>query len=410
MRNTFAIKFYCREAKAKKDGKAPVEVSLIVRGDRQMWQLPKFCEPSKFKSLGSKSDVKIYCHNVENKLNEIYTSLSLAGEPISAFIIKDIFVNGTTRYSYTLNKMFEDGLQLKVKENCEPRLYDKYVLTKDRFLEYTGIDGNREAGVVKYNDIMVYKAKLDNTFKPNTVVKELQRTKFFFLLAFNSGKIKANPFASITIKKPQTENIFLTQEEIGKIRDLRITNDRLDKIRSTFLFMCYSGLEYADMAELIPEDVQTSPKGQLYIKKKRVKTGIEYISILYRDAVEVWNLYDGKLPLVSNAKFNLYLKEIQKAAGIDKNLTTLICRHSYATFLLNECSLPIDIVSKMLGHTNTVQTKTYAKMLDTSVFEANTNAQQHTVAKPVTKAQTPELPDDDLEAFQILLGIKSSEP
>lgn len=398
MKNTFAIKFYCRPVKTKKDGKAPVEVSLSVRGDRQIWQLPKSCEPAKFKTLGPKSDIMIYIHNVENKLNEIYTSLSLANEPISAFIIKDIYINGITRYSYTLGKMFEEGLEFKSGENCEPVLYRKYELSKDRFIELTGIDANREAGSVKHSDILLFKAKLDKLFKPHTVEKEMQRTKFFFLLAFNNGKIKANPFANITIKKSEGDIVYLTQEEIAAIRNLRVTNDRIDRIRSTFLFMCYTGLEYADMEALKPEDVQTAPDGKMFIKKKRVKTGIEYFSILLEDAPQLWKLYEGELPLCSNQIFNKYLKELSNSAKIDKNVTTLSARHSYAMFLLNEQRLPMDIVSKMLGHTNTNQTKTYAKLLDTSVLEAVSVSQ-------INKQGSAFLSDQELIDFQELLQL-----
>ena len=401
MKNTFAIRFYCRPAKVKKTtGQAPVEVSLIVRGDRQIWQLPKYCEPEKFKKLKANSDIKIYCHNVENKLNEIYTSLTLSNDPISAFIIKDIYMNGASRYSYTLDKMFKDGLDFKLAEDVDPKLYRKYELSKDRFLELTEIDKNREAGSVKHSDILLFKSKLDKKFKPNSVEKEMQRTKFFFLLAFNNGKIKTNPFANITIKKPKSDNVFLTQDEINIIRNLKITNDRYDRIRSTFLFMCYTGLEYADMEQLKPEDVKERDNGQLYIKKKRVKTGIEYTSILYEDAIYLWKLYDGKLPLCSNQKFNLYLKKIQEWSKIDKNITTLTARHSYATYLLNERKLPLDIVSSMLGHTNTTQTKTYAKMLDTTIFDK--------AAEPNPSQPTNEqvyIPDQELREFQEMLGI-----
>lgn len=401
MKNTFCVKFYCRPAKVKKaTGKAPVEVSLIVRGDRQMWQLPKACEPERFKSLRADDDIKIFCHNVENKLNEIYTALTLADEPISAYIIKDIYINGATRYSYTLDKMFQEGLDFKTAEGCEARLWRKYELSKDRFLSIMQIDKNREANSVKHGDILLYQNKMNKMFKPHTVRKDIQRLKFFFLLAFNNGKIKTNPFANITTKTPEGEITFLTQDEITVIRNLTVVSDRIDKIRSTFLFMCYCGLEYADMVELLPTDVKTNDKGQLYIKKKRVKTGVEYTAILYEDAIYLWKLYQGKLPICSVQKFNLYLKQLAQMAKIDKNITTLTARHSYATFLLNEQHLPMDIVSAMLGHTNPTQTKVYAKLLDTTVFDS---AAQQKILKPTSEQLY--LPDKELAEFQEILGI-----
>ena len=97
--------------------------------------------------------------------------------------------------------------------------------------------------------------------------------------------------------------------------------------------------------------------------------------------MEIWDFYDGKIPLISNQKMNKYLKKCQKIAKIDKNLTTLCARHTYATMALNK-GLSIDIVSKMLGHLNTKQTKTYAELLSTTVLDAN-EALQKSPYKPL---------------------------
>ena len=397
-RNTFCVRFYCRKTNTRKNGKAPVECSIIVRGERVMFGLPKYCEPDKFKGLSDKSDIMLYVHNVENKINEIYTARSLAGETISAFILKDIYLNGAIKTSYTLEKMFADGLALKMAQGGTA--YEKYRLVRDYFYKFTSMPPTKEAATVNRTDILNLIPKFEKIHQPQTVAKDLRRLKYFWKLAFESGKITVFPFTNISYKVQATEGVYLTQEEIGRIRDLRITNYRLDKVRDTFLFMCYTGLEYADMEALEKTDVQKSPEGQLYIKKKRVKTQIPYTSILYEDAVYLWDLYKGELPLYSNQKFNEYLKEIATAAGIEKNITTLTARHSYATYLLSEKGLSMDIVSAMLGHTSTKHTKVYAKMLDTAVFKANKEA---TLGTP-TREQVY-IPDKELRDFQEMLGI-----
>lgn len=395
MRNTFKIRFYCRPAKIRKStGEAPVECSVIVSGERQIITLPRSCKPEDFPT----PDLKIYCHGVENKINEIYTALSVADEPISAFILKDIYINGARRVSYPLKKMFEDGLRLKAQQGGDISTYRKYEHIQERFTELTEIPLAREAGSVTHADILKFKAGLDKIHKPQTVHKEMMHLKYFFLLAFNSGKIRRNPFASIKIRKPEVENIFLTQEEVGRIRDLRIANERLSKVRDLALFMAFSGLEYADMCELEPEDFQEK-NGLVFIKKKRVKTGVEYISVLYEDAVELREVYGGKIPVISCQKFNFYLKEIQEKAKIEKNLTSIIFRHTYGTYLLQK-GLSLDIVSKMLGHTNQEQTRTYASLLDETVLKANAGLARTVTpskpSKPVT-GQTGGSGDEDWE-------------
>ena len=404
MRRTFKIKFYCRQSRARKDGTAPVEISIIVDGGREIFSLPRSCKPEDFPT----PDLKIYCHGVENKINEIYTALSVADEPISAFILKDIYLNGNRRTSYTLKQMFDDGLALKRSQGVEPETYAKYKLTIQHFYDALKMQPAREAGSVTHGDILLFQAAMDAEYKPHTVRKIMMRLKYFFLLAFNSGKIRANPFAGIKPRKVESSVTYLTQEEVGAIRSLPLEGT-LARVRDTFLFMCYSGLEYADVAALTPEDFQEKDN-LIYIKKARVKTGIEYVSVLYGDALEIRKIYGGKIPLLSNQKMNVFLKVIASSAGITKNVSTLTARHTYGTYLLG-IGLSLDVVSKMLGHNSSQQTRVYAELLDDAVLAANAGVKDTsgvTIPPAAYKpAREPDLalPEDDLEAFKMLLGI-----
>lgn len=398
MRRTFKIRFYCRESRRRKDGTAPVEISVIVDGTREIFSLPRSCEPSKFPT----PDLKAYCVGIEKKFNEIYTALSLADEPISAFILKDIYLNGARKVSYTLAQMFADGLSLKSSEDPGLTAYRKYELVKRHFYEKTGLNPNREAGSVTHADILAFKASLDAVHKPQTVQKEMTRLKYFFNLAWNSGKIKRNPFAQIKIRRVVTENVYLTAEELTAIADAQITNDTLDRVRDAFVFMAGTGLEYADMETLRTEDVKTDGTRR-YIRKKRVKTGVEYLTVLTDRAAEIWDFYGGKIPLLSNQKMNAYLKKVAEIARITgKNVSTLTARHTFATQRLNE-GLSMEVVSRMLGHLDTKQTRVYAKLLDNTVFDAldGLERQQSTKVSPEVR-KAPEkavLDEEDIEWF-----------
>lgn len=417
MRHTFKIRFYCRACKTRKDGTAPVECSVIVDGQRQFIILPKSCKPADFPT----PDLKIYCTGVENRINEIYTALSVADEPITSYIIKDIYLNGARKISYTIGDMFADGLKLKMKQNTEPATYRKYELTKEHFIKLLELNPNREAGSITHNDILTFKAALDAKYKQPTVEKILMRTKYFFLLAFNSGKIRTNPFGGIKIKHVDSSIAYLEESDLQKIRDAEIDNDRIDKVRDVFLFLCGTGLEWADLRVLEPTDVQTRNTLH-FIKKKRVKTGVEYLSILTDEAWDIWTLYGGKLPVISPQKFNLYLKELGKTSKLSNpEISSLVARHTYATGLLNK-GLSIEVVSKMLGHTTTSQTRVYAKLLDTSVFEANERLKEEkgsiTPEKPISpqnslksgkKQKIEPVPEDweeELDYFSEKMGLK----
>lgn len=414
MRNTFKVRFYCRQSRKRSDGTAPVECSIIVNGERQLFSLPRDCRPDDFPT----ADLDIYCTGIKNRINSLYTARSVAGEPITAFALKDELINGAEGKSYTLHRMFEDGLKLKVAQNTEPSTYRKYELVRDAFYEFTGFAAGREAGSVTSADIQKVQAGILRKFKTATTEKMMMRLKYFFLLAFNSGKVRSNPFATVKVQRAKPENVYLTPDELQAIKDAEITDDRYDRARDIFLFMAQTGLEYADMKELKAEDIKQY--GNLrYIQKKRVKTGIEYISVLQGNAYEILMDYGGHIPLYSCQKLNLYIKEVAKIAKItDKNVSTLTARHTYATTLVNS-GLRMDIVSKMLGHTNDRQTRVYAELLDNSVLEANEAIKGSAVPENAMTSQNrpksgkkqkiepiPEDWEDELEFFSEKLGLK----
>ena len=352
----------------RKNGKAPVEISVIVNGERQMWQLPKKCSPDEFKT---NTDIKLFCTSVENKINEIYTNLSINDETITAFIIKDIYQNGSSKKSYTLKQMFEDGLKTKAMDNKNIGTYNKYKFVINYFYQFTGLNEKQEARAVNHSHIMAFKGGIESIHQPQTVCKEMQMLKYYFNLAMLNGKLSQNPFGAMKIKSGKVDKPYLTHEEVMKIKDLQLTSDRLDKVRDLFLFMCFTGLEWADIVNLKPDDVKHNEYHQYYIKKKRIKTGVEYVTILYENAYEIWDFYDHKLPIPSPQKFNKYMKEIADLAGIDKKVTSLTARHSFACYIFNNCKLSLEICQKMMGHSTPVQTLHYAKMFEHPVFEAN---------------------------------------
>lgn len=359
---TFAISFLCSPSKMRKDGLSPVQCSISVNADRVMYTLPVRCKPSEFKKLSSKpSDVKTLIDSTENKINKYRTLCEVQGTPCTARGIK-AYLEGKEYQSYTLGQLGNEFIMTKAKSVA---IYKKYKATFKRMADEWGNDTETEA--ITRQDVLNYHSKYSDIYSGETLRGEMKRIKAFFNYAFNAGKIKSNPFAGLKFQYAATEQDYLTYEEICRIRDAKL-NERLDKTRNMFLFMCFSGLEYTDLVHLEKNDVKKNNKGQWYIKKKRIKTGIEYVAVLYEDAAELWELFDGDIPVESNQKANAYLKEIAKAADIQKNITTLTARHSYATYLLSERMIPVAIVQRCLGHTTEKQSLHYAKMLDETVF------------------------------------------
>lgn len=365
--DTFNVSFLCSPSKARKrTGLSPVEVSITVNGKRTCMNLPKFCRAEDFQELlqsKKPNDINMYCEAVRLKINQWQTQLYLEGKTASAAKIKALLQGKQERHE-TVQDCVREYLKSKVKTTSA---YSKYKNVFTRFMDFVGKD--TDISDVTTQQIIDYKIKYEAVYAQGTLRNEIKKVKSLFIWAFNSGIISKTPFANVAFTFKDPEQPYLTQEEVDRIRQLKL-DDRLDTVRNFFLFLCYSGLEYTDFVHLEKSDVKRNEHGQLYIKKQRIKTKQTYLSIMYQDAAELWELFDGDIPCISNAKTNKYLKEIADKAGIAKNVTTLTARHTYATYLLSTLQIPVDIVQRMLGHASNRQSLHYAKLLDSVVFNA----------------------------------------
>lgn len=188
--------------------------------------------------------------------------------------------------------------------------------------------------------------------------------------------ISKNPFANYKSKAKPVERIYLTQDELNAIDQKQFTIERLAQVKDIFLFCCYTGLAYADVKKLKREEIGLGVDGETWIFTKRKKAATSSRIPLLGKAIEILDKYkhhphceveDTLLPVLSDQKMNAYLKEIADVCGITKTLTFHIARHTFATSVTLSNGVPIETVSKMLGHTNLKTTQHYAKILDTKV-------------------------------------------
>jgi integrase len=196
--------------------------------------------------------------------------------------------------------------------------------------------------------------------------------KSFIKQAVEDGLVKRNPYSRIDIKRGNESGLtrYLTPVEFRRFEKCKIEDKCLAKVRDLFLFQTYTCLSYSDLEEF---DYKKCVKvdGQMVYKGRRVKTGQEFTTVLLRPALEILKRYKNKLPIISNVKYNLYLKAAVKYAKIDKPVSTHWARHTGATILLNEGNVPMHIVQHILGHATIRETeRTYAKVLDRSIVES----------------------------------------
>ncbi|NDP20380.1 MAG: site-specific integrase [Paludibacter sp.] len=210
----------------------------------------------------------------------------------------------------------------------------------------------------------------------NTTSKYIKNFGKIIRICLANGWIQKNPFINYKSKMVEVERPFLSEDEIDTMFHKTFSTDRLNLVKDIFLFSCFTGLAYSDVKKLSRKNIGIGVDGDRWIFINRTKTdtrsNIPLLPISsailekYSNHPQV-NNQDRLLPILSNQKMNSYLKEIADVCGINKELTFHIARHTFATTVTLSNGVPIESVSKMLGHKNLHTTQHYAKILDLKV-------------------------------------------
>lgn len=208
----------------------------------------------------------------------------------------------------------------------------------------------------------------------NSTVKYMKNFKKIILICLASGYITINPFLTYKTKLKPVNRTALTSEELHALTNRHFKIDRLVLVRDIFLFCCYTGLAYADIKGLNRGNLITGVDGELWIQSFRQKTRtpvkvplLDFALKLIEKYVDHPKCEFNVFPVLSNQKMNAYLKEIADLCEISKDLTFHIARHTFATTITLSNNVPIDTVSKMLGHTNIRTTQLYAKTMEKKI-------------------------------------------
>lgn len=212
----------------------------------------------------------------------------------------------------------------------------------------------------------------------NTAMKKIAQAKSIFIMAYGRGWIKTNPAALYKCSYEEDEPVRLEIDELHTIITKQIDLPRLSEARDCYVFMCFTGYAYIDVSSLTRANLFKGPNRGVWVTKNREKTNSAEcvplfpipLSILQKYSTHPYCRQSGKLlPINSNQKFNAYLKEIADICGIQKELTTHTARHTFATTVTLENGVPIETVSKMLGHKKLSTTQKYAKVTRKKINE-----------------------------------------
>jgi site-specific recombinase XerD len=222
---------------------------------------------------------------------------------------------------------------------------------------------------ITYENISDFDAFLRQTVNSQpTLYKWHNAFKSYIVDAINRGLCKSNPYLLFKVRKGKSRTpTCLIEDEIKKIQEYKPEMDRLQKVKDLFIFQCFTGMAYVDMQRFSRTDVSVMD-GTKIIRSSRTKTDESFVALFLPEAEQIAEKYDYRLPQISNQKYNDYLKLLGAGAGITQSLTSHVARHTFATYLINK-DIPIESVSKALGHASIRQTQHYARLLGKKVID-----------------------------------------
>lgn len=246
--------------------------------------------------------------------------------------------------------------------------YDRFIKWFEDWGGMVTFDDINELNILKMDEVLVARK-----LKPYSIWNNYHRFLNSFIIdAMNDGLMSKNPYKGIHINREPTAdalNKYLTVDEFKRIEELKPNTEYLRHAQDLFIFQTYTGLSYIDLEAFDPSNIKVVNGKPIYTGK-RGKTNQEYTFMLLQPALGVLERNGGKLPIMSNQKYNEYIKLLAMAAGVDKPVSSHWARHTCATMLLNK-GVGMEIVSKVLGHSSTTITRqVYAKLLDETVADA----------------------------------------
>lgn len=361
MRTTFSISFYCRESKQNKQGLSPLELCININQQRLFINLPAKFTSKEFNKKRKPKHIEDMLVNYRVKVNDIVNELMEQDIPITAVNVREYIKTGGTK-TYTVEMMVDEYLsEVRTSYNA----FKKYEYVADFIKSEIG---NKQLTTITVADINRLYDILKSKYNVSTAGSKMTKIKSMFVWSFDRGLIKNNIVSQIKINRGTATVSYLTNDDIKKIKQLDLSDyERLDKIRDLMLFQSASGLAYCDLVAFDITKVETI-NGTVVYCNSRQKTDIDFTSVILPIGIEIMNKYNGKLPLISNQKYNAYLKEIQQLAGIKTVITTHLLRKTYATFLLNQ-GIRIETVAKCIGHSTPSTTyKAYARLIKSTVI------------------------------------------
>ncbi|WP_034044516.1 site-specific integrase [Wocania ichthyoenteri] len=397
-KSTFAVIFFTRKSRSNPN-QISIYARITVSGKRSEMSLKRSIEQNQWdntknRGRGNSETARIlnaYLDGVYNKLLQCHKELMEEDKVLSSDAIKSRYL-GEDDNSKTLKELiaYHNGNMVHVLKAGTMKNYytterylQKFLRKKKRLKDIYLKQLNFRFITDFEHYLRTYKnSKKQLMLSNNGVMKHLERFKKMINLAIKLEWMHKNPFSQFQLKYDKYDRAYLNERELELLENTEFNSGRLQKIKDCFVFSCYTGLSYIDVKELAESHIVKGIDNNNWIYTRREKTDEQVkIPILpkawailekYRVDKEQ-NITMNLLPISSNQKTNTYLKEITKACGIHKNISFHVARHTFATTVMLSNGVPIETVSKLLGHAKLSTTQIYARVVETKISEDISN-------------------------------------
>jgi site-specific recombinase XerD len=392
--STFSILFWADLARAK-ENQVALYARITVNGKRATLSLKRKVPLSdwdarKGRVRGTNQNARIlnnYLEEVNTHLFVSYQDLKNERKLVTSEAIKSRYL-GEDQQNQSIKDIVRyhtEDMEGKLKWGTQKNYFttQKYI---SKFLLKTYKTTDIYLRELDYNFIIKFEKYLRahtpvDHQKPmgnNTVMKHIERLRKLINLAVKLGWIDRDPFVNFKAQFIKTERGFLSLEELKRVEEKHLSIERLALVRDLFVFSCYTSLSYIDVIKLTEDNINIGIDGELWIHYRREKTSKGIRIPLLPKALEIIEQYKTNIktlhhkslfPNISNQKLNAYLKEVADVCEIKKNLTFHIARHTFATTVTLSNGIPIETVSKLLGHSRISTTQIYAKVIERKVSD-----------------------------------------
>ena len=391
MNTKLSILFFVKRTKTNVNGLLPIFIRITVNGERIEFSTKRFTPSDKWSVEGNRMKgtsaearaTNSYLDTLKSKVYDYQQQLIREDEEVNTENMRNKIL-GIEKRSHMIVGIFQqhnDEIKALIGKDYAAATHVRYETSlkhTEDFLKWKYKVSDIDIRKIDHEFITSYEFYLKSVCNccQNTTSKYIKNFGKIIRICLANGWIQKNPFINYKSKMVEVERAFLSMEEIETMLNKVFVSDRLNQVKDIFLFSCFTGLAYVDVKKLSRKNIGFGVDGERWIFINRTKTdtrsNIPLLPIAsailekYEDHPQVVN-QDKLLPILSNQKMNSYLKEIADVCEINKELTFHIARHTFATTVTLSNGVPIESVSKMLGHKNLKTTQHYAKILDLKV-------------------------------------------